>query len=422
MKKLITNLSKVVLLVFILSIAIQAQAKFWDQLNINVNAYIYALIITPQGRIYVGTDKGIFVSADSGKTWTARSTGLPSNKSVTSLASDIDGNVYAGVWNGGAFKQSYTDTAWTAMNDGLTQLTVTSVAVNPADSTIFLGTAGGGVYYIRKAATTWTKVDTSLSDSHTECLLIDTVNHNVYAGTWSGLFRSTDGGNTWARMGATTSFIIYSMAINSKGYVFAGCTNYDHIFRSTDGGNTWEAKGTVWGDSLVSNIIVNRNDVIYKSSAYGVSCSLDDGDTWIPITGINTVVSFLALDVNSYLYAGTQNGTVYRSVTSTVTGIKDKGNPLPDNFELYQNYPNPFNPTTTLSFVIGHQSFVTLKVYDILGNEVSTLVKENKPAGTYSIQFNAEQTISRKQLASGIYFYQLRAGSFVETRKMILVK
>ena len=85
-------------------------------------------------------------------------------------------------------------------------------------------------------------------------------------------------------------------------------------------------------------------------------------------------------------------------------------------FKLSQNYPNPFNPSTKISWqspVSGHQ---TLKVYDVLGNEVVTLVDEYKPAGIYNAQFTMHN------LASGIYFYRLTAGSFVQTKKMILIK
>jgi PKD repeat protein len=88
----------------------------------------------------------------------------------------------------------------------------------------------------------------------------------------------------------------------------------------------------------------------------------------------------------------------------------------PEDFYLFQNYPNPFNPTTTLSYVIGHSSFVSLKVYDVLGNEVATLVNEDKQAGNYEIQFVAAG------LTSGIYFYKLMADNFVQIRKMILLK
>ena len=91
-------------------------------------------------------------------------------------------------------------------------------------------------------------------------------------------------------------------------------------------------------------------------------------------------------------------------------------NIIPDNFELSQNYPNPFNPSTTIRYSVPSRSTVVLKIYDILGGEVSTLVNEEKDRGVYNITFSASN------LASGIYLYQLRAGSFVETKKMILLR
>jgi hypothetical protein len=91
-------------------------------------------------------------------------------------------------------------------------------------------------------------------------------------------------------------------------------------------------------------------------------------------------------------------------------------NLLPDNSVLYQNYPNPFNPRTKLSFVISHLSLVTLKVYDVLGNEVASLINEKKPAGEYEIDFDASD------LTSGIYLYKLQTENYVETKKMILIK
>jgi hypothetical protein len=90
---------------------------------------------------------------------------------------------------------------------------------------------------------------------------------------------------------------------------------------------------------------------------------------------------------------------------------------IPFEYTLYQNYPNPFNPSTTIKFSIPKLSFVTLKVYDVLGNEIATLVNEEKPIGVYEIEFS-----TRNGLASGIYFYQLKAGVYVETKKMIFLK
>ena len=111
---------------------------------------------------------------------------------------------------------------------------------------------------------------------------------------------------------------------------------------------------------------------------------------------------------------GTIDDTLY--VANTVD-VKDEGNLLsPNEYNLAQNYPNPFNPTTTIQYSIPQRSNVTLKVYDLLGNEVAALVNEEKERGVYTVNFDASQ------LSSGIYFYRLQAGSFVQTKKMILIK
>ena len=89
---------------------------------------------------------------------------------------------------------------------------------------------------------------------------------------------------------------------------------------------------------------------------------------------------------------------------------------MPTQFELSQNYPNPFNPSTTISYSIPVSSFVTLKVFDILGNEIRSLVNEEKSEGNYEVEFNAAN------LPSGVYFYRLQTANFIETRKMVLMK
>jgi hypothetical protein len=91
-----------------------------------------------------------------------------------------------------------------------------------------------------------------------------------------------------------------------------------------------------------------------------------------------------------------------------------------EDFRLEQNYPNPFNPSTNIRFRISDFEFVSLKIFDVLGNEVAKLVSEEKQPGNYEVEFNSS---SIKHLpSSGIYFYQLKAGSFVETKKMILLR
>jgi hypothetical protein len=102
------------------------------------------------------------------------------------------------------------------------------------------------------------------------------------------------------------------------------------------------------------------------------------------------------------------------------TGIEDELINSPNGFVLKQNYPNPFNPSTSIQYALNSRQFVTLKVYDALGTEVATLVSEEKAAGVYQVEFNPASSI--KIPASSIYFYRLQAGSFSETKKMILMK
>jgi len=106
----------------------------------------------------------------------------------------------------------------------------------------------------------------------------------------------------------------------------------------------------------------------------------------------------------------------YAEDSSAVVGIKMLDAIQPEHINLKQNYPNPFNPTTTIEFTLLQIGFVTLKVYNILGQEVATLLETQKPAGQYSVNFNASE------LTSGIYYYTLTTDDFKETRKMVLLR
>ncbi len=101
---------------------------------------------------------------------------------------------------------------------------------------------------------------------------------------------------------------------------------------------------------------------------------------------------------------------------NAVTGVKDISQTIPETFNLMQNYPNPFNPSTTISFSLPSKSFVSLKVYDVIGNEVATIVNQELSAGNYTKQWNAEN------MSSGVYYYQLKAGTFSETKKLVLLR
>jgi hypothetical protein len=143
----------------------------------------------------------------------------------------------------------------------------------------------------------------------------------------------------------------------------------------------------------------------------------------------------VSITVNSHLFSGvldlnfeimSDGWTYWRdTVSQVVTGVDDiKQAPL--SYDLSQNYPNPFNPSTTINFVIPKSSLVNLSVYDILGRKISTLVNEEKTAGSYKVEFSAKggsvSDGNAYDLPSGVYFYKIQAGSFVQTKKMIYLK
>jgi plastocyanin len=137
--------------------------------------------------------------------------------------------------------------------------------------------------------------------------------------------------------------------------------------------------------------------------------------SWVYEFVFNTVGSF---PYYCSVHGGTggvgMSGVITVEEPTGVTGVNIKV----DKFELNQNYPNPFNPVTNISYQLPIRSHITLKVYNIIGNEVATLVNEEKPAGTYNVQF----TTNNLQLSSGVYFYRIQAGSFIEAKEMILLK
>ena len=144
------------------------------------------------------------------------------------------------------------------------------------------------------------------------------------------------------------------------------------------------------------------------------------GDTTLPIFNDQQIQNF------DFIVLGQPNSLevdpeiwILRDVENTTTSINE--NNLTEQFQLYQNYPNPFNPSTTIKYAIpslanDNLRTVLLKVYDILGNEVTTLVNEIKSPGNYEVQFDASN------FSNGVYYYKLSSGNFVQVKKMMLLK
>jgi hypothetical protein len=172
-----------------------------------------------------------------------------------------------------------------------------------------------------------------------------------------------------------------------------------------------------------------------QTRSFGVATSKDTGKTWTKypnnpllfsspgIWSPNDIYGGSVLrrgDTLDMWYAGSDNSGVFRigHATSSLikTGITEKEGEVPQHFMLEQNYPNPFNPTTIIKFELPKSSAVRLSVYDMLGREVSVLVNERRDAGVHEVTFDASA------LPSGVYFYRVQAGSYVETRKLCLVR
>ncbi len=165
-----------------------------------------------------------------------------------------------------------------------------------------------------------------------------------------------------------------------------------------------------------------------------VAYSLDERANWIGlnqsvnhVTDLTTPLTVITPDSiatpftladgkSCYVALARVSGTTENSLNGGTDVEKEET--LPSNYTLAQNYPNPFNPSTVISYQLSAGGMVSLKVYDVLGNEVSTLVNEFQQAGTHNAQFS----ITNSQLSSGIYFYKLQANGFVSTKKMILIK
>ncbi|HZW38801.1 MAG TPA: T9SS type A sorting domain-containing protein [Ignavibacteriaceae bacterium] len=123
----------------------------------------------------------------------------------------------------------------------------------------------------------------------------------------------------------------------------------------------------------------------------------------------------MILDSSNRIIIATNSG-IYRSKESINVVSVENEMYLPQSFSLEQNYPNPFNPNTTIKFNLPEQNYVTIKVFDVLGREIKTLMNEEKSSGTYEINFSVED------LTSGVYFYRIDAGKYSETKKMLLMK
>lgn len=267
---------------------------------------------------------------------------------------------------------------------------------------------------------------------------------------------SADGDTTWISRyngPASNDDRASSLAVDNLGNVFVtgksyggSITNYDYttIKYNSLGDSVWVNRYNGGASDIdgASAVSVDKSGNVYVTGySTNISTAFDyatmkyntDGDlSWIinytnsDFSGSSDEPFAMFVDASGIVYVTGMSALDYAAIKYVPIPVSVENSPrnIPNQFALEQNYPNPFNPTTKIKYTIPSVGtslmkflqFVQLKVYDVIGNEVATLVNEEKPAGSYEVTFDASQ------LSSGIYFYTLKAGSFTETKKMAMMK
>lgn len=344
----------------------------WTKVIISDDAYhqnIICAAFIPSGGLMVNSSTGgIYVSTDY-TNWVSFQTGLP-NTSTLKLAASSN-YYYAGAYNGKIYRTSVAAAAWVDITDTLSIIYIYDIETrNPSE--VYIAT-DKGVYKSTNNGDTWININNGIPVTYYFSITFHP-NGDIFVGESSKIYRSTNGGNSWTASSSNISGL--SIIAHSDGSLYAG--TFSSAYKSTDLGNNWN----LIGDGM-QNININA----------------------------------LAFGNSNILFAGTESFGIYRT-SFPVTSVESYELMKVESFKLSQNYPNPFNPTTQIAFTIpsGARNHVTLKVYDILGNEVATLANEYKPAGSYEVSFDAHN------LSSGLYIYTLNAGNFSSTKKMMLIK
>ncbi len=358
-------------------------------------------------------------SSDNGQTWISPKTinGTPPTRSSGgSIKTGIDGKVYvtwAGMTASAPFKEDYAGFAYST--DGGTNWNVNQ---NIFDINGITGTLPQK-NNIRVNSLPQIEVDKSNGPRKNWLYIVTTDTNLAPAGHDPDiiLHRSTDGGTTWSsgirvnQDPLNDGKIQYfpAMDIDEGGGV--NIIFYDDRYTTSDSAEVMLARsndgGNTWNESLVSDHRFQPKPIFGGSSNY-------QGDR-ISLISIGSKLHAFWMDD----YSGTYQ--IWSQIMDiNISDVADE-NSVINNFKLFQNYPNPFNPSTEIEFRINKTSFVSLKVYDLLGNEVSTLVNETKSPGSYKVNFNSSNS-NGKNISSGIYFYQIKAGGYTQTRKMILLK
>ena len=337
----------------------------WIIINTGMNvSYIWSLNVNAN-IIFAATEKGVYKY--NGSTWTLTSL---SGKDVHALTS-VNGIIYAATWGYGVYKSTDNGSTWIQINNGLGAFLAMQSITSTSNGDVYVGTVGGGVFKTTDG-TNWTQ----LTIGYNVIWAMGSTSTAVFAGTYGGgLFKSVDAGASWTVVSTLNVQFVYSLSVDGTGNIFVSSLT-NGVFESSDNGTTWTALGM----------------------------------------GGSNVCSVTANSTSNNIIAGTKDGKVFKiSGTQATTGV-NKIDQLPVDFKLSQNYPNPFNPTTTIEFALPKAGKYTLKIYNVLGQEVASLINNELNAGNFKVTFDASR------VASGIYIYRLNGNNVNISKKMMLIK
>lgn len=344
----------------------------WNVINVGLSGYIPCLYFVNGSTGYLGTSQQVIKKTiDGGDTWTTQS--LP----TTSYIADIN-----------------------FIND--------QTGFVSSNGRQIFKTTNGGINWnnIAPVSTPWGEIQ--FINSNTGWVISD-----------YDLYKTTNGGANWISILHNFGMQIgyfqdYFFLNETTGWV----TIPNGIAKTTNAGDTWNFKVTpIQNPTSVTFIDENRGWVAGHSGTTGViMATANSGTSW---TTQHSVPNNSYWDI-SFANINTGWACGVNIVTNTTTGglvfTNTVSSSVPERFSLKQNYPNPFNPSTKISFDIKSATFASLKVFDMTGKEVKSLVNENIGAGSYEINFNASE------LNTGVYFYTLKTDEFTETKKMMLIK
>ncbi len=420
--------------------------------------------------LFVGSTRGLFHTTDRGGSWQRIDEGLVYSGSLSSLLVAGE-SLYAGFDGNGVFLSTNTGATWTDVSTGLDE-TIFSIFVTDlaaSGNSLFAATLGG-VYRSTNGGSNWYPETQGIGRLSVYALMVSGT--DLYAGTENGgVFRSTNDGTTWTQVNTGLSNLQVHALEASGTYIFAG-TWGDGVFTSDDHGASWHAINSGWEDARIEALAVSGTDLIAGTYAGGVwrrplsevlpiqmasfraECAgtnrvllrwstlgeknnygfqvqkAGSSHDYQPVPGAWIPGQGSTAAPHDYAWTDTAAapGIYYRleqiDLDGTVhysDGVQaDQATDVPAEntpacFSLEQNYPNPFNPSTTIRYALPLRAHVTLSLFNCLGQEVVRIVNGEQEAGYQIVRFDGSG------IASGVYFYRLRAGDFVQTRKLVLL-